>query len=203
MWGSLISAGVGLAGGLLSGKKQQATDPLASLRQHLQALAGQVPALVNQQKEQNAKSMERQRQLGYEGIGEDVYAQKGLGRTSIEGEKKGRLLTDLLSERDRADLAAEEWGIGQQSRILGSTAGMYPDAQEEETPWWETLGKTVGSAFDEGFGNKGVASLSGAGKAGGAYNDIYDRMTKTSGTSSYGGNDDFMKQLLAKFSGGY
>ncbi len=128
------TAGVG-AGiwSLFGGKKKQSRDvpdPLAGIRQQLQALAGQVPGLVEKQKANIRDIYSGYKTEGEQGIGENVYAERGLGRTSIYDRLKTELYDKLAKSQAEAELNAELGGISTQANILSGTAGMYPTQTE-------------------------------------------------------------------------
>ncbi|MBM3701732.1 MAG: hypothetical protein FJW63_01865 [Actinobacteria bacterium] len=136
-----VSAGMSLFG---RKKKQDVSDPLAGIRGQLQALAGQVPALVARQKELIGQRFAEAKREGIQDIGEDVYAGRGLGRTSIYDRLRTELVDKLAKSQAEAELSAEFGGLQQQASILGGTAGMYPTAQPaEEGP--STLSKILGA----------------------------------------------------------
>src|SRR3990167_10254488 len=76
------TAGVGAGIYSLFGKKKKQTDdPLAGIRQQLMALSGQVPGLVARQKELTAQRIGEAKEEGTRDIGENVYGERGFGRT--------------------------------------------------------------------------------------------------------------------------
>jgi hypothetical protein len=185
MWGNLIGAGVGLLGGLLSGskKKQEVQDPLAGIRAQLQGLAGQIPGMVARQKENIAKEYGALKDQGQKQIGEDVYATRGFGRTSIEDRLRNELYDKLARGQSADELNAEKWGLSEQARILGSLPAT-PVQEETTNPWWQTVGESLGQAFGQG----GTDNLFGKKTSYGApdsweYNDIFSQIKNTPGTS--------------------
>jgi len=134
------TAGVGAGiGSLFGGKKQDRNvpDPLAGLRQQLQALAGQVPAQVAKQKEINAARAAQYKTEGQQGIAENIRGERGFGASSLESRLNAELLDKLSKSQSEADLSAENWGIGEQGRLLMGMGGMYPQQTElEQEPNW-------------------------------------------------------------------
>lgn len=208
MWGSLIGAGVGLLGGLL-GKKKEQYDPLASIRGQLQGLAQNVGGIVQQEKQANQRRATMARESGTRGINEGVYANRGMGRTSIQDRLSSELSDKLFASQAEADLAAEKWGVDEQARILGSMAGMYPE-QQEEPNWWEGIGKAIGGGIDTWDSRKREDALLDKflGSGSSSYNwlkgstptDFGENFTKVRGVIK-GGNayDDFYRDAEERY----
>lgn len=159
-----LTGTAGVVGGIASlfgGKKktQDVADPLAGIRAQLQSLAAGVPALVARQKQQIGERYGEARAEGVRDIGESVSGERGLGRTSIYDRLKTELTDKLARSQAEAELNAEFGGLTTQANILGGTAGMYPQAQEEEQSF---LSKIVGPLAQLGtsyLGNQQLASL--------------------------------------------
>jgi hypothetical protein len=155
-FGGPITAGIGgMIGsslGSLFDKKKGKEDPLAGLRSQLQAisnrqmaLAERVPGLVAEQKRLIGERFGEERTKGIESIGERVYAEGGMGRTSIFDRLRTELVDRLARSQAEAELAADYQGLqtqgsilGQAANVLGSTSGMY--TPEEPS----TLSKILG-----------------------------------------------------------
>ena len=138
------TAGVG-AGifGMFNKKKQNrnVADPLAGLRAQLQALAGRISGQVAKQKEINAARTQQMKTEGQQGIAENIRAERGFGNTSLQDRLNTELMTKLTQGQSEADLAAENWGLGQEASILSGTSGMYPTEIElpQEPNWGANL----------------------------------------------------------------
>lgn len=130
---------IGLGSSLFGKKKSQdVPDPLAGLRAQLQGLAGQIPGQVAKQKEITAQRVAEAKTTGAQGIAENIRAERGFGNTSLQDRLNTELADKLFKSQQEADLAAENWGIGQQASILQGTASMYPGAAPEEAPSWQS-----------------------------------------------------------------
>ena len=142
--GTAIGAGIGAIGGGLMGsgifnKKQDRNvpDPLASLRNQLQALAAGVPAQVARQKELATARYGEARTKGIQGIRENVRGERGFGASSIEDRLITELIDKLSKSQTESELASDVWGTRQQADILSGTASMYPGQTElEQEPDW-------------------------------------------------------------------
>lgn len=165
----MIGAGMALGGAGaftnwfgLGGKKQSQNDPLAGLRASLQAissrqeaLAGQVPGLVAKQKELLGQRFGEAKTEGIRDIGENVYAERGFGKTSIYDRLRTELIDKLAKSQAEAELEAEFGGLklqgdilGQAGTMLGSTSGMYP-AEEGPSFMSKLLGAGAGLVGQE------------------------------------------------------
>lgn len=142
---TMAMLGIGVAGGVSSmfskKKDRNVPDPLAGLRLQLQQLAGQIPGQVAKQKEINASRTAEARTTGRQDIAENIRAERGFGNTSLQDRLNAELADKLFKSQSEADLAAENWGIGEQSRILAGTAGMYPS--QDELPAEENWGANL------------------------------------------------------------
>lgn len=127
-----IPAAIGAIGigSSLFGKKKQVDDPLAGIRQQLLNLSGQVPGMVARQKELTASNIAEARKEGTESIGEDVYASRGLGRTSIYDRLRTELIDKLAKTQAEADLQAEMGGLSLQGNLLNQAAGVNVPAEQ-------------------------------------------------------------------------
>jgi len=151
MVGGPIGAGVGtiigaVGGGLMSGKKksQDQADPLAGIRAQLQSIAAGIPALVEKQKANIRDIYAGYKTEGTQGIGENVYAERGLGNTSIYDRLKAELYDKLAKSQAEAELNAEMSGLSTQANILSGTASMYnttPPPEEGPSVTSQILGQ--------------------------------------------------------------
>lgn len=148
-------------------KKQDTFDPLAGVRSQLQALSSQIPGLVSKQKESIGKTYESAKKEGLINVAEDVHANRGLGRTTLEDRLRTDLLDKLAQSQSREELAADQWGLQGQMGALSSMAGMYPPQQQEAaSPWGDMLvggGALAANLFLPGSGGlvKGIGDLTG------------------------------------------
>lgn len=168
---------------LFGGKKKEQSDPLAGVRAQLQELSSQIPGLVARQKENIAKEIGAQREEGIKGIGEQVYADRGLGRTSIYDRLRTELVDKLARSQAQAELAADEWGMGQQSDILSRIGSMTPQEQPElESPISKILGN-IGLGIGQNLGlGKNTTGTDGDGKS--IFQSASDLIKGTSGSKT-------------------
>lgn len=131
--GTAIGAiGGGLLGAFGGGRDASKDDPLAGIRAQLNAvasrkmaLAEEVPGLVGRQKQLIGERYGREKEQGIQGIGENVYAERGMGRTSIFDTLRTNLIERLAQGQSADELAAEMAGLQMQSNILGGAGGLY------------------------------------------------------------------------------
>ena len=160
-----IGAGIGGGiGGMFGKKKKSKDDPLADIRAQLQAigqrqlgLAGQVPGLVEKQKQQIRDIFGGYKKTGLEQIAENIHAERELGGTSIEPRLQQELFDKLAKGQAAAELEAEMGGIKLQSDIFGTGANILGESgkfitPETTTPDWTTQllgagGQLLGQEF--------------------------------------------------------
>src|SRR3990167_6407225 len=127
---AMMAVGVGAS---LFGKKKKKSqeDPLAPIRQQLMALSGQVPEMVARQKRLLGERYGTLREEGVRDIGENVYAERGLGRTSIYDRLRTELIDKLARSQAESELQTEMGGLELQSGILGRAGGLVTSEQPE------------------------------------------------------------------------
>ena len=151
------------------GKKKEQYDPLAEIRNKLMGLADEIPGLVAKRKERIGELFGEAKRTGMEGIEENIHAERGFGRTSIEDRLKTELIKKLAGGQAEAELGAEEWGLASRANILSGMSGLMPEPVEEKPSLLEGLFELGGEYLGQEFGYRRLE-------------DILNPQKKTAGT---------------------
>jgi hypothetical protein len=134
--GAVGGAGIGALSGLFGhGKKSynSGDDPLAGIRQQLQDLANQVPGMTAANAEAIKNQYAQAQKTGLQNIRESLYADRGLGATSIEPQYNLDYLTNLTNSEQSALAQNEQRGLQEQANILGG-AGQLAGQEQPDQP---------------------------------------------------------------------
>ena len=156
-----VGTGIAGAAGAFGGgeKKRETFDPLAGIRQQLQALAAGVPEMVEKRKARLRELFGEAKELGLQDIGEEFRGERGFGASTMETRRRSKFIEDLSKSLAGEELAAEEWGAGRQASFLGSAAGIKPELLPEEAGWGEQLMGMGGEMFGQELGYNRLQDL--------------------------------------------
>ena len=153
------TAGVGYGISSLFGKKKKAQqdDPLAGIRQQLMDLSSGVPALVARRKEAIKNMFADYQKTGMENIQENVHAERGFGKTSLESSMTTDFMDKLAKSQAEEELNADFQGLQTQGNLLRLAGGMGVTAPTAEEPSF--MSQILGMGSQLAFQQAGMSGL--------------------------------------------
>ena len=203
MIGGPIGAGVGtmvgaIGGGLFGGGKKKQYDPLAGIRSQLESLAKQAPEIAARGKKFTREYADKLKTEGLQQIGENIYAERGFGRTSLENELQRKLYSDVTDVVTQSDLNWDKWALGEQRSAL--TQAMGVPVMEEGDTWGDQLLDVGSSMLGQHLGQLGKKEQVQDKPAGEGFKSSFEKTPSgymSSGSGSRPLVDDFMKYYYA------